>query len=60
MEAKAGWIIRDSNGIYKGSAHAKDYAVHSPLEVECQALLMAKTVNGYASCNILGAEDLDE
>lgn len=38
--AKAGWLIRDDNGMYRGAVHSIGNQVFSPLEVECQALLM--------------------
>ena len=37
----AGWIIRDENGVYKGSAHARGRRVQDALECELQAILMA-------------------
>lgn len=40
-EATAGWIFRDENGVYKGSAQALGRRVQDALESELQAILMA-------------------
>lgn len=39
--SKAGWVIRDDKGSYKGSVQAKGMKVSSPLESELQAILMS-------------------
>ncbi|XP_024014707.1 uncharacterized protein LOC112088547 [Eutrema salsugineum] len=39
--AKAGWILRDENGVFKGAGQAESNAAQTPLESEAQALLMA-------------------
>lgn len=40
-QGKAGWIIRDANGTYLGSAQARGKWSHDALESELQAILMA-------------------
>lgn len=40
-KATAGWVIRDENGVYKGSAQARGRRVQDALESELQAILMA-------------------
>ncbi|CAN6988675.1 unnamed protein product [Brassica oleracea var. botrytis] len=40
-EARAGWIIRDDLGIFKGAAHASNQQPKTALERELQALLLA-------------------
>lgn len=37
----AGWVLRDENGVYKGSVQAKGRWRHDALESEFQAILMA-------------------
>ena len=40
-DATAGWILRDENGVYKGSVQARGKRVQNALESELQAILMA-------------------
>ena len=40
-DATAGWILRDDNGVYKGSVQARGKRVQDALESELQAILMA-------------------
>ena len=40
-QSSAGWVIRDANGSYKGSAQARGRVNNDALESELQAILMA-------------------
>lgn len=40
-DATAGWILRDENGVYKGSVQARGKQVQNALESELHAILMA-------------------
>lgn len=41
VPSKAGWIIRDENGVYQGAGQGKGGIVSNPLESEFQAIIMA-------------------
>lgn len=49
-DPQAGWILRDKNGVYKGTNQAKGVKVQNALESECQGLIQAMQhcwIRGY-------------
>lgn len=57
MISKAGWIVRDDTGSYRGAVQAEGKIVHTSLESELQAILMALQfcwIKGYRRIIIEG------